>query len=63
MIWEVELHRVLIHDHTRFELDASFASDASRLVLHGPSGAGVMSEWASGPGSRPNRRLEAEQLS
>jgi len=40
VIWEVELHRVLIHDHTRFELDASFASDASRLVLYGPSGAG-----------------------
>jgi molybdate transport system ATP-binding protein len=40
MIWEVDLHRVLIHDHTRFQLDASFASDASRLVLYGPSGAG-----------------------
>ena len=40
MIWEVELHRVLIHDHTRFVLDAAFASDAPRLVLYGPSGAG-----------------------
>lgn len=40
MIWEVELHRLLIHDHTRFQLDVRFASDASRLVLYGPSGAG-----------------------
>lgn len=40
MIWDVELHRVLIHDHTRFVLDAAFASDAPRLVLYGPSGAG-----------------------
>jgi molybdate transport system ATP-binding protein len=40
VIWDVELHRVLIHDHTRFVLDAAFASDAPRLVLYGPSGAG-----------------------
>jgi molybdate transport system ATP-binding protein len=40
VIWEIDLHRVLIHDRTRFQLDASFASDASRLVLYGPSGAG-----------------------
>jgi molybdate transport system ATP-binding protein len=40
VIWNVELHRVLVHDGTRFELDASFASDAERLVLYGPSGAG-----------------------
>ena len=40
MIWDVELHRVLVHDHTRFVLDAAFASDAPRLVLYGPSGAG-----------------------
>jgi len=40
MIWDVELHRVLVHDRSRFELDVRFASDASRLVLYGPSGAG-----------------------
>ena len=40
MIWNVALHRVLVHDRTRFELDVSFASDAERLVLYGPSGAG-----------------------
>ena len=40
MIWNVELHRALVHDRTRFELDVSFASDAERLVLYGPSGAG-----------------------
>jgi molybdate transport system ATP-binding protein len=31
---------VLVHDHTRFVLDVAFASDAPRLVLYGPSGAG-----------------------
>jgi molybdate transport system ATP-binding protein len=40
VIWDVELHRALIHDGTRFQLEARFASDASCLVLHGPSGAG-----------------------
>ena len=40
MIWDVELHRALVHDRSRFELHASFASDAQRLVLYGPSGAG-----------------------
>jgi molybdate transport system ATP-binding protein len=40
VIWEVELHRVLTHDHSRFQLDARFASDAPRLILYGPSGAG-----------------------
>ncbi len=40
MIWNVELHRALAHRGARFELHASFASDAERLVLHGPSGAG-----------------------
>jgi molybdate transport system ATP-binding protein len=40
VIWDVELHRVLIHDGTRFALDTRFASDASRLALYGPSGAG-----------------------
>ena len=40
MIWDVELRRVLVHDRSRFELDVRFTSDASRLVLYGPSGAG-----------------------
>jgi molybdate transport system ATP-binding protein len=40
VIWEIELQRVLVHDHARFDLDVRFASDASRLVLYGPSGAG-----------------------
>jgi molybdate transport system ATP-binding protein len=40
MIWDVTLARVLQHDGARFELDVRFASDASRLVLFGPSGAG-----------------------
>jgi molybdate transport system ATP-binding protein len=40
MIWDVTLARLLQHDGARFELDVRFASDASRLVLFGPSGAG-----------------------
>jgi len=40
MIWEVDLRRVLVHEGSRFELAVRFASDASRLVLYGPSGAG-----------------------
>jgi molybdate transport system ATP-binding protein len=40
VIWNVELQRALVHDHSRFELEATFASDAERLVLYGPSGAG-----------------------
>jgi len=40
VIWDVELHRVLLHRGARFEVDAGFASDARRLVLFGPSGAG-----------------------
>jgi molybdate transport system ATP-binding protein len=40
VIWDVELHRALVHDRTRFELAIRFASEAERLVLHGPSGAG-----------------------
>jgi len=40
VIWDVELHRALVHDSTRFDLEVRFASDAERLVLHGPSGAG-----------------------
>ena len=40
MIWDVTLRKQLRHDDSRFDLDVSFASDASRLVLFGPSGAG-----------------------
>jgi molybdate transport system ATP-binding protein len=40
VIWEVELQRLLVHRSARFQLDVGFASDASRLVLYGPSGAG-----------------------
>ncbi|HVO05519.1 MAG TPA: ATP-binding cassette domain-containing protein [Burkholderiaceae bacterium] len=40
MIWDVDLRQALVHDHSRFELDVRFVSDASRLVLYGPSGAG-----------------------
>jgi molybdate transport system ATP-binding protein len=40
VIWNVALRRALVHDGARFEVDASFVSDAERLVLHGPSGAG-----------------------
>jgi len=40
MIWDIDLHRVLIHEGSRFELAVRFASDARRLVLYGPSGAG-----------------------
>jgi len=40
VIWDVELHRALVHDGTRFDLAIRFASEAERLVLHGPSGAG-----------------------
>jgi molybdate transport system ATP-binding protein len=36
----VSLQRVLRHDGTRFAMNVRFASDASRLVLYGPSGAG-----------------------
>ena len=40
MIWDVDLQRVLLHEGSRFELAVRFASDAPRLVLYGPSGAG-----------------------
>ena len=40
MIWDVTLGKQLRHDASRFDLDVSFASDALRLVLFGPSGAG-----------------------
>lgn len=40
MIWDIALGKQLRHDGSRFDLDVSFASDAPRLVLFGPSGAG-----------------------
>ena len=40
MIWDVTLRKRLRHSDSQFELDVSFASDAPRLVLFGPSGAG-----------------------
>ncbi|HUP05951.1 MAG TPA: ATP-binding cassette domain-containing protein [Caldimonas sp.] len=40
MIWDVDLHRLLVHGRARFDLQVRFASDAQRLVLYGPSGAG-----------------------
>jgi molybdate transport system ATP-binding protein len=40
MIWDVDLLRVLRHGESRFDVSVRFASDAPRLVLHGPSGAG-----------------------
>lgn len=40
MIWDVDLRKTLRHGDSRFELAARFASDARRVVLFGPSGAG-----------------------
>jgi len=40
MIWDVALRKLLRHRGASFELDVRFASDAPRLVLFGPSGAG-----------------------
>jgi molybdate transport system ATP-binding protein len=40
VIWDVDLQRVLLHEGSRFELGVRFTSDAPRLVLYGPSGAG-----------------------
>ncbi|NRF71772.1 ATP-binding cassette domain-containing protein [Aquincola sp. S2] len=40
MIWDIELAKLLRHDHTRFQLDVHFVSQARRLALFGPSGAG-----------------------
>lgn len=39
-IWDVHVRRQLRHEASRFELDVQFRSDAQRVVLHGPSGAG-----------------------
>jgi len=40
MRWQVQMQRRLGHAASRFELDIAFQSDAQRLVLFGPSGAG-----------------------
>jgi molybdate transport system ATP-binding protein len=40
MIWQIELERLLRHGDSRFELAVRFSSDAQRVVLYGPSGAG-----------------------
>jgi molybdate transport system ATP-binding protein len=40
VIWDVSLGKRLHHAGSAFELDVAFASDARRLVLFGPSGAG-----------------------
>ena len=40
MIWEIDFSKRLQHAGARFELEVSFSSDARRLVLFGPSGAG-----------------------
>ncbi len=39
-IWDIALRKRLQQGPSRFELDVRFRSDALRLVLHGPSGAG-----------------------
>jgi molybdate transport system ATP-binding protein len=40
MIWDIDLFKRLQHASATFELVISFKSDATRLVLFGPSGAG-----------------------
>ena len=40
MIWDVDFAKRLQHGSTAFELAVAFRSDARRLVLFGPSGAG-----------------------
>jgi molybdate transport system ATP-binding protein len=40
MMWQVELHSRLGNQPSAFELDIAFTSEAQRLVLFGPSGAG-----------------------
>ena len=40
MIWDLALRKQLRQGASRFELDVRFASDARRVVLFGPSGAG-----------------------
>jgi molybdate transport system ATP-binding protein len=40
MLWDVSLQKTFTSKQHQFELDVSFQSNASRLVLFGPSGAG-----------------------
>ena len=40
MMWQVSLQKQLGHKGALFEIDMAFTSDAQRLVLFGPSGAG-----------------------
>ncbi|KRW59719.1 ABC transporter ATP-binding protein [Pseudomonas sp. TTU2014-080ASC] len=40
MIFDVALRKTLTSPERRFELQAEFATDASRVVIYGPSGAG-----------------------
>ncbi len=40
MVWDIALHKQLRHGASRFQLDVRFSSDARRVVLFGPSGAG-----------------------
>ncbi len=40
MVWDIALRKQLRHGTSRFELDVRFASEAQRVVLFGPSGAG-----------------------
>ena len=39
-VWDIRLRRQLRHEASRFDLDVQFRTDAQRVVLHGPSGAG-----------------------
>jgi molybdate transport system ATP-binding protein len=39
-VWDVDLHKTLRHDGSRFDVAVRFASAARRVVLWGPSGAG-----------------------
>lgn len=40
MIWDVDLHKLLRHRDSVFQLNVAFASDAAHLALFGASGAG-----------------------
>ena len=39
-VWDIALQRTLCQGRARFELDLAFRSPATRIALHGPSGAG-----------------------
>lgn len=40
MLWDIDFAKRLQHGNSRFDLQVAFRSDAQRLVLFGPSGAG-----------------------